>query len=149
MANINHTITFVRSDDDHSIGTTVVMAAASEYMSGRKAIGVSEEYIEIDADILYTGHLYVRNMDADNPIKFGFDSGSYPCRIYPGEQGSIPLDPSLSRVYFVADTSTCDMYYEVTSRADTLDVIASPSASPSASVSATPTASPSASPSPT
>jgi hypothetical protein len=143
------------------------LAAASEYQGGRRTIGITEEYINIDTDIAYPGFLYVYNLDTSNPIKFGFATGDYPCRIYPNEQGLIPLDPAVTRIYLVADTAACDISYEVTARSELLSLIASPSASPSASaspsptpsvspsgtpsasVSASPSASPSVSPSPT
>jgi hypothetical protein len=145
MANLTHTITITRSDTDREVGTTVVLSAAAEYQGGRRTIGITEEYVDIDPDIAHAGLLYVRNLDASNPIKFGYATGDYPNRVYPNEQGSLPLAPDLTRISFIADTFACDMTYEITSRSDLLTLIASPSARPSASASPSPT--PSSSPS--
>lgn len=123
----------------------VILESAAFYQDARRTIGIVEETIAIDPDIDNVGMLYLHNEDPSNFVQIGFATGDYPCRIYPNEQGCVPLKPTTSTIYLIADTAACVVEYAITSRSADIALVASPSATPTASVSATPTATPTAS----
>ncbi len=143
MPNITQVVTLSRSDQDHETGTSVVLAAGNNYVHGQIVVGTTEEVLSVPDDLVEVGLVYIRNKDTTNFINAGFSTGDYPLRIYPNEQGCLPVHPGTSQFYFIANTAECRMEYEITERDADVEVLSTPSASPSGSPSSSPSASPS------
>jgi hypothetical protein len=114
--NLTQVITLTREDSARVTGGKSILVADDPYMNHTTNIGLAEEEITLDPDITVAGMLYVRNDDPTNYIKFGFATGEYVSQVYPGEQGCIPLIPTASSFFAIADTAPCQIEYEITSR---------------------------------
>jgi len=88
--------------------------------SRHKGIGLVEEGVTIDADVAASGNgpsfLFIWNHDATNFVEFGTSTGVYWGRVDPGEYGWIPLNGTVTTLYFKADTAECQIEYRVHER---------------------------------
>lgn len=77
---------------------------------GVQIIGTSEETVNF-GDIVYTGFLYLENLDDTNYIEFGPDSTGMVTigRILPGEFAVLRLPPTGVTVKAQANTADCKM----------------------------------------
>jgi len=72
-------------------------------------IGTVEEEIAISSEITSCGLCVIQNMDGENFVDVGFETGVYPIRIPAGLFAIVPLTPATSSLFLQADTGACDV----------------------------------------
>lgn len=117
MSTVNVTLQVTRADTLETIGGYQSITVGTHRQAGVVSVGTSEETISVLADIGDAGLMYVHNLDDTNYVDIGFATGDYPLRVYADQPALIPLAPSTSTIYVLANTAAVDLQYEITERA--------------------------------
>lgn len=99
---VSGTITNTDTGESLSIAALNITTAA-DYEQGRTLnITTSEVSVTISTDITDPGYLMVLNLDNQNSVQFGTATTVYWATVLPGYFMLVPLDPSVTTLYFKA-----------------------------------------------
>jgi hypothetical protein len=84
---------------------TVTTTGDGSWMKRASVSHTAEEEWVIDAEIGDAGYCEIRNFDSTNYLRVGFATGDYKIRVKAGQCATIPLEPSVSSLFFIANTA--------------------------------------------